>query len=167
MDREAWWATVHGVIKELDTTERLSTQFTCTHTFILTHIHTCLLPAPTHSLVTSHVSPCIVKGARSTASTLRLCTVLVSIATFSLYPAWCRFHPHCFTELSLWRSPGQSSMVYLKHVAPLLTSSYLKFLHLMAPLTISSADFPPVILTVLPYLMLFSFSQYFSSPGFS
>ena len=25
MDREAWWATVHGVTKELDTTEWLST----------------------------------------------------------------------------------------------------------------------------------------------
>ena len=24
MDRGAWWATVHGVAKELDTTERLS-----------------------------------------------------------------------------------------------------------------------------------------------
>ena len=28
MDREAWWATVHGVSKELDTTEWLSTHFT-------------------------------------------------------------------------------------------------------------------------------------------
>ena len=24
MDRRAWWATVHGVAKELDTTERLN-----------------------------------------------------------------------------------------------------------------------------------------------
>ena len=24
MDREAWWATVHGVVKELDTTEQLN-----------------------------------------------------------------------------------------------------------------------------------------------
>ena len=29
MDRGAWWATVHGVAKELDRTERLSTH---THT---------------------------------------------------------------------------------------------------------------------------------------
>ena len=26
MDRGAWWATVHGVAKELDMTERLNTQ---------------------------------------------------------------------------------------------------------------------------------------------
>ena len=26
MDRGAWWATVHGVSKELDLTEQLSTQ---------------------------------------------------------------------------------------------------------------------------------------------
>ena len=26
MDRGAWWTTVHGVCKELDTTERLSTR---------------------------------------------------------------------------------------------------------------------------------------------
>ena len=26
MNRGAWWATVHGVTEELDTTERLSTQ---------------------------------------------------------------------------------------------------------------------------------------------
>ena len=27
MDRGAWWATVHGFEKELDTTERLSNKF--------------------------------------------------------------------------------------------------------------------------------------------
>ena len=27
MDRGAWWATVHGVAKELDMTERLNTEF--------------------------------------------------------------------------------------------------------------------------------------------
>ena len=28
MDREAWWATVHGVTKELSTTEQLNNNFT-------------------------------------------------------------------------------------------------------------------------------------------
>ena len=30
MDRGAWWATVHGVIKESDMTKRLSTHFAST-----------------------------------------------------------------------------------------------------------------------------------------
>ena len=36
MDRGAWWATVHGVAKELDMTLQLSTQHT--HTRMHTHI---------------------------------------------------------------------------------------------------------------------------------
>ena len=32
MDRGAWWATVHGVHKELDTTEQLTHTHTHTHT---------------------------------------------------------------------------------------------------------------------------------------
>ena len=27
MDREAWWTTVHGVVKDLDTTSRLTTKY--------------------------------------------------------------------------------------------------------------------------------------------
>ena len=36
-DREAWWATVHGVNKDLDTPEQLI--HTHTHTHTLTHTH--------------------------------------------------------------------------------------------------------------------------------
>ena len=42
MDREAWWATVHGVTKESDMTERLNTH-THTHTLALTKLG-CLVP---------------------------------------------------------------------------------------------------------------------------
>ena len=39
MDRGAWWATVHGVEKEQDTTEHTHTH-TYTHTHTHTHTHT-------------------------------------------------------------------------------------------------------------------------------
>ena len=37
MDRGAWWAIIHGVVKELDMTER-------THTHTHTHTHTQITP---------------------------------------------------------------------------------------------------------------------------
>ena len=169
MDRGAWWATVCGVIKELDTSEWLSMQFARTHTFIHMHIHTCLLPAATHSSVTSHASPCIVKCTRSTASTIQFCTVLVCLTTCSLYPAWCRFHSHHFTELSLWRSrvTWQSFMACPKHVAPLLISSYSKFLppHGSSDNILCWFPFCHSNCAALSHAQI-SFSQYFCSPGF-
>ena len=40
MDRRAWWSVAHGVA-ELDTTERLSIQYTAhTHTRVRAHTHT-------------------------------------------------------------------------------------------------------------------------------
>ena len=41
MDREAWWATVHGVAKSQTQLKQLNTH---THT----HTHTCLLLSPWH-----------------------------------------------------------------------------------------------------------------------
>ena len=161
MDRGAWRATVHGVIKELDTTERLSTQFTRTHTFIHMHIHTCLLPAPTHSLVTSHVSPCIVKG------TIRFCTVLVyhhiqSLSCLMQVP----LPPLCWTisvKGTMAELHGVSeACVTIDHLLPLEVSPshgssdsilcWFPFCHSNCP-ALSHAQF--------------SFSQYFCSPGFS
>ena len=45
MDRGAWWATIHGVAKESDTTQQLNNYIyicTYTHTYIhiYTHMHT-------------------------------------------------------------------------------------------------------------------------------
>ena len=45
MDRGTWWATVHGVTKELDTTER-----THAHTHTHTHTHSLIIPLGTQSL---------------------------------------------------------------------------------------------------------------------
>ena len=40
MDRGAWWAIIHEITKESDSTERLEHTHTHTHTHIYTHTHT-------------------------------------------------------------------------------------------------------------------------------
>jgi len=48
MDRGAWWATVHGVAKESDTTQQLNNYIymyihTHIHTYIYTHAYTYMI----------------------------------------------------------------------------------------------------------------------------
>ena len=60
MDRGAWWATVHEVTKESDTTERQSPDARArAHTHTRTHIHT---HTHTHTLHTHTELACCPAG---------------------------------------------------------------------------------------------------------
>ena len=57
MDRGACWATVHGVAKELDMTEQLSThstKFKGNHKYLVSLHDACIIIAGTYQLIKGH-----------------------------------------------------------------------------------------------------------------
>ena len=90
MDKEAWWATIHGVTKELDTTERLNNNSNITHLIHDTLIQMALYKCKNHAcrmvflslkLVRKHLQETCLEllFANRVQSTLRLWSLLMFI----------------------------------------------------------------------------------------
>ena len=101
MDRGAWWATVHGIAEELDTTERLNGTTSCFHVRLSTVLRPCLSP---------HHGPNWLRSVHPPTRTRR--GLPRAMGGSGGDPAQARSQPSSLQGLSAWSAlPGFSSQV--------------------------------------------------------